>query len=276
MPTTVDGWLALEQANYSKYGVSHILGVIDVYESPVASTDIYMRNDKGKYCVKFLFVLSPTDEVLHCSAHPGCLTNQTILERSSFGRKLVDPANPLNIPRLLRFRDTVECATPCFLADGDWSAGATPFILVRPGSVQLNICRLSIERFLGRFTALNRCFLVYVLIENYHEINDMLYTAVNVYNFRLRKFNDPNHLHSIVCRHYAAYFIDSSRVVQGPAPSTDDNRRLLMEYHGVVVEAHRGGYMLTFPEPGEVEGEYDDEELEGWLDAEEENDRRHM
>lgn len=261
LPTTENAWLAYEQAWFMKYGVSHVLLVMDVYEAPVASRNIYFKTAKGDYRIKFLFIMAPTGEIVHCSGHPGCLDNQAILARSSFGRMLRNSANPLNIPQRLRFRDSGDYATPCILADKDWSAGGFPYLLISPGTNQMNHCRLSIERFFGRFVNVFRCLLEYVLVENGHMLCDMVYTAVAIYNHRLKMTYDPAHVHTIVCVHCVESFFDATRIVRhGPVYSPADNREKIMQYHGVVQpENHR---MWNFPEPGGIGGMFAEDEMD--------------
>lgn len=83
---------------FAMYGVSHVMMLMDVYESPVASTDILFENDRGQFCVKFLFVMSPTDKILHLSCWPGSLSNLLILKHSDLGRLLKDPMRPVQYP----------------------------------------------------------------------------------------------------------------------------------------------------------------------------------
>lgn len=253
LPTSENLWLSYEQAWFTKYGVSHVLLVMDVYEAPVASRNIYFKTAKGEYRIKFLFVMTPTGEIVHCSGHPGCLDNQSILERSSFGQKLRDPANPLNLPQILRFRNSEAYATPCVLADKDWSAGGFPYLLISPGTNRLNHCRLSIERFFGRFANVFRFLLEYVLVENGHMLCDMMYTAVALYNHRLKMAHDPSHIHSILCIHLMPHHFDATRIVdQGVVYEPADNREKIMLHHGVnQQEQHR---MWNFPEPGGIIG----------------------
>lgn len=234
---------------------------MDVYEVPVASRSIYLRTSKGEYRVKFLFVMTPSGEVIHVSGHPGCLDNQAILERSTFGMALRDRGNPMNLPLRLRMRNSAEYATPCVLADCDWPAGGTPFLLVSPMSNAYNYCRLTIERFFGRFANIFRFLLSYVAVENGHNLCDMVYTAVALYNYRLLMDDDPSHVHTIVCSHFLQYFYDEERVVrEGPVLDPSDNREQIMRCNGIPHNPRHG--MPRYPEPAEANVAYGEEELQ--------------
>lgn len=215
---------------------------MDVYEAPVASRNIYLRTAKGEYRVKFLFVMTPTGEIVHVSGHhPGCLDNQAILERSSFGMVLRDRRNPHNIPLNLRFRGSENYATPCVLADCDWPAGGVPFLLVSPRANAYKFCRLSIERLFGRLVNINRFMLNYTPVENGHSLCDMVYTAVAIYNFRLRMEVDPSHIHSIYCTHLIENFYDEERILRaGRVLSLDENREAIVQMHGFPLNEHHG------------------------------------
>lgn len=237
MPTDTDKWLAYEQAMFVIHGISHVSMIMDVYECPIASTDIAYKNDKGQFVIKFLIVLAPTDEIIHLSAWAGSLTNQVILQSSSFGRKLLDPTNPLNLPQNVRFRGSDNYATPTCLADGEWGIGF-PFLLVCPRSQHINYCRLTVERFFGRFTAINRFLLNYVPMENHHDIIDMIWAAMGIWNFRVLMDRDRAHIHTVVCTHFCERYYDRSRLVIAPMRSAHDNRDVIMLHHGIVPRAH--------------------------------------
>lgn len=105
MPISRETWLSYEQMMFAKYNVENVCMVMDVYESPLATRNIHFRNSKGQYVMKYLVVLSPCDEVIHLSCWPGSVSNQILMEMSSFGQKMMDPNNPLNLPQNLRFRN---------------------------------------------------------------------------------------------------------------------------------------------------------------------------
>lgn len=264
MPDTPQMWLAYEQAMFAKYGVSHVLMLMDIYESPVASRNILFRNDKGQYVVKFMFVLSPADEIIHLSCWPGSLSNQIIFEKSDFGEKLRDPSNPLRIPKNLRFRTGEGYASPCCLADNDWSA-TYPFLLVCPGIQQR---RLAIERFFGRFTAINRFLLSYVLIEHNHILRDMVFSAAALWNFRIQWLEDPSHVHTVACAHYLHNFYDIGRIVENvPVLDPWANRSAIMIYYG---RQPRVDVLPLFDRPGQNDGIIDMEDLRQFVLMEQE------
>lgn len=243
---------------FIQYKVSHVMMIMDVYECPVASNDIYYKNDKGQFVVKFLVVLAPTNEILHLSCWAGSLTNQQILQSSEFGQKLLDPTNPLNLPKNLRFRGSDNYATPTCLADGDWSV-SFPYLLVCPHHQTINFCRLAVERFFGRFTAVNRFLLNYVLISNHHQLVDMVFAAMAIWNFRIAMYGDLAHEHSVVCYHYCDRFYDESRLVPNVRMRhAYENRAAIMGYHGM---QPRAPILPLFDNPGTNDGFIDNAEL---------------
>lgn len=262
LPTDARKWLAYEQAMFVQFQISHVMMIMDVYECPVASSDIHYRNDKGQFVIKFLVVMAPTDEIIHLSCWAGSLTNQVILQSSSFGQSLMDPTNPLNIPQNLRFRGTDVYATPTCLADGDWSVSC-PFLLVCPHSESINYCRLAIERFFGRFTAINRFLLSYVLVENQHQLVDMIFAAIGIWNFRVAMEGDSAHVHTVVCYHHCDRFFDESRVVNNVRMRDGWNNRItIMRYHGI---EPRMPTLPLFDNPGTNDGFIDIAELEQFV-----------
>lgn len=257
MPTSRVTWLSYEQMMYVKYGVENVCMVMDVYEQPLATTNIHFRNSKGQFVLKYLVVMSPCNDVLHLSCWPGSISNQILLEQSSFGKKLMDPSNPLNLPKNLLFRNGAGYSSVYCLADQEWSS-TFPFLLVCPRLQAMNIARLSVERFFGQFTAMFRFCLWYCLhIEN---MQNLIYAAVGLWNFRLKNLgdDDPSHIHSVVCVHNVGLFFDARRdlgdAFANPCPVRSRNN-IIVHHNGIPL------YMPAYAEPGQADGIVPEEQL---------------
>lgn len=257
MPISRETWLSYEQVMFAKYNVENVCMVMDVYESPLATRNIHFRNSKGQYVMKYLVVLSPCDEVIHLSCWPGSVSNQILMEMSSFGQKMMDPNNPLNLPQNLRFRNGPGFSSVFCLADADWSS-SFPFLLVCPGLQAMNVARLSVERFFGQFTAIFRFCLWYCLHVN--NMQNLIFAAVGLWNFRLKHMadEDPCHIHSVVCVHSIGLYYDDTRDLgdQYANLTPVESRNNIIEYYN--------GEPIPMPfyaEPGQVNGMVQEEEL---------------
>lgn len=179
-------WLAFEEAHWTQFRMSHVLGYLDIKPLRVASRNpIYMCPVERYACLKTLIVLGSSLEVLFEYVAPGSWSDQMILERSSFGKALLNRANPMHLPGQLRFRNgSGQCANPVFLTDRKICRDFSPYLYVSDGSQQVNNVRLVIERFFGRFAAFNRYFISRTWIEHNHWTVSMIKASINVYNFR--------------------------------------------------------------------------------------------
>lgn len=125
-----------------------------------------------------------------------------MLERSQFGVDLLDPRNPLGLPGKMKFRDRPDlpATNPVFLTDIKIADKFSPYISTCTGVQSANNFRLTIERFFGRFTAINRFLMCRTWIEHNHIVDLMLKVAVQMYNYRL-KMPAADHPHTITCGH---------------------------------------------------------------------------
>lgn len=249
----------------SLFKLTHVMLMMHIHEVPLGSRETHNLNDKGQYCLKILVVFAGNGVIVHCSCHHGSLTNQKVLEMSSFGQKLLHSSNPLNIPLRLRFRHAEKYATPTCLANGDWAAGF-PFVLVSPdnnnnNSNQFTACQLAMKEHWKSFTDLNQ-YLVrrYPLVRKEQTLCDMVYMAVNVWNYRQTMDGDPCHVHSVVCAHNLELYFDEGRVVrQGPVLDMVSNRDAIMQNLGLMPIMNN--IRPQFQEPGDGEGVIAEDEL---------------
>lgn len=166
---TLHNWQALEMAHYTKHRMSHVLGYIDVKPLRVASENDYLMCKENNYaCLKVLVVLSMSFEVLYCTVFPG-----------SFGRALLHPSNPMNLPRAMKFRGSQLYCNPVFLTDRKICPEYSPYVFVSNKNVYVNNVRLIIERFFGVSVAVNRYFMSRTWIEHNHMARHMYGNGVN-------------------------------------------------------------------------------------------------
>lgn len=125
-----------------------------------------------------------------------------VLERSQFGVDLLDPRNPLGLPGKMKFRDRPDlpATNPVFLTDIKIADKFSPYKSTCTGVQSTNNFRLTIERFFGRFTSINRFMMCRTWVEHNHVVDLMLKVAVQMYNYRL-KMPTADHPHTINCGH---------------------------------------------------------------------------
>lgn len=217
----VYNWLAFEEMCFRKFGISHVMGFLDVKALQVASRDRELWCPKNRiHCWKIMFVLTVTNEVLYYCMRPGSWDDQTILERSQFGKNLRDPSNPLKLPPQMKFRDNenIICNT-VLVTDLSISPTFSPHIYVTNGLNRVNKFRMLIERFFGMFAALFRYCISRTWIEHGHNLKNMVRVSVALFNFRLRMPQNPNCNHNSECGHdpihlchiWCAHYGDSIR-----------------------------------------------------------------
>lgn len=200
-----ENWLGFEEMCFRKFGISHIMGFLDIKALQVASKDPEYWCPKNRiHCWKILFVLAITNEVLFYCMRPGSWDDQTILESSSFGKKVRDPSNPLKFPPQLRFRDDDNIERSCntvLVTDLSISPTFSPHIYVSNKLHHVNMFRMIIERFFGMFAALYRFCISRTWIEHGHDLKNMVRVSVALFNFRMLLPQNPECNHNDNCGH---------------------------------------------------------------------------
>lgn len=184
-------WWQLEQAAWEWYGVSNVIGVIDIKPLRLATSNLDFVGSEGYSCLKVLVVYAITGEILFTDLKPGDWTDDLVLERSYFGRMLTHASNPLQLPKQMRIRNSNSYAVPVFLTDRKFNSSLSPYVYVSDGVQRINNLRLVVERFLGRFSASYRFFLSRTWVEHNHYPLLMVIAAINLHNWRTKMPADP-------------------------------------------------------------------------------------
>lgn len=83
-------WCGLEEVGFARWGLIFTLGYLDIKEIPISLRKRRYFNERSqKYCIKVLFVLSTTDEIIFVEVFGGKKTDTECLQKSKFGRELV-------------------------------------------------------------------------------------------------------------------------------------------------------------------------------------------
>lgn len=191
-------WRGWEEGAWEMLGLSHVIGFIQVIplELMTDNTDYYCPILK-LFCLKLLLVFSITGEIMFTATKPGSFHDQIILERSSFGKALRDPTNPLRLPRQLRFRYREEgSCNPVFLTLGQISPMYSPYVYVVDQLTVVKDLPLVIDRFCETFLAHSGLETTGRWVENGKNLRLIAFSAVNVYNFQVKLPVDPLCWHS--------------------------------------------------------------------------------
>lgn len=227
------------------WGLSHVIGFIQVIplELMTDNMDYYCPILK-LFCLKLLIVLSVTDEIMFTATKPGSFHDQLILERSSFGKALRDPTNPLRLPRQLRFRDRGEASScnPVFLTLAQISPTYSPYVYVVDQLTDVKDLPLVIDRFCETFLAYSGLETTGRWVETGKNLRLIAFSAVNVYNFQVKLPVDPQCSHSDdfcghdnghICNRWCYHrcdFVRANLARQTMLPPANDTRHTLAAY----------------------------------------------